>query len=363
MKQYLDLLKEVRDKGANKEPAREGVPQTRSIFGYQFRHDLKKGFPLLTTKNMFWKGIVVELLWFLKGDTNIKYLVDRGVKIWDEDAYNFYKKKVTEISERNDGEPPINLVKETKDRLEIYSFEEFVNIISKLDYNKLPCEEEYIMGDCGFQYGKLWRKHPLVGDQIINLIDGLQNKPFSRRHLISSVPVNENNLSLYPCHCMAQFNVRPIDKDKEARKLFPEQFGESAPSHAEMISFGRFMEYSPDYYLDCQVYIRSNDLFLGAPFNIASYALLTHIIAKICGYRVGDLVYTIGDAHVYENHIDVVNEQLGREPNQLPNLELSDDVDWKDVLNEGFNYNYLMESLVNYNPHSKIKAKLNTGLK
>lgn len=365
MIQYLDLLKEVKDKGTITEPARKGLPETRSIFGYQFRHNLQYGFPLLTTKKMFWKGIVIELLWFLKGDTSIQYLLDHGVNIWNEDAYNFYLKKY-----KGDGSP--------------YTYSEFIDKIKKAD-TVFESLDDYKLGDCGYQYGKLWRNFNGVGghyndkgeevilkvdsdkagiggtrvfkqrweqfkksgklgiigdqgieilhnsvDQISRLIDGLKNNPFSRRHILTAIdPTHDNELALYPCHCMSQFNVRHINNQ---------------------------------YYLDCQLYQRSADSFLGVPFNIASYSLLTHIIAKICGYEVGDFIHSFGDLHIYENHIDAVNKQLERKPNKLPELNLSNDVNWEEVLNDGFNYNYIMEALEGYNPQPSIKAKLNTGL-
>lgn len=230
MRQYLDLLAHVLENGVDR-PDRTGVG-TRGVFGYQMRFDLADGFPALTTKKLHLKSIIHELLWFLKGDTNIAYLKENGVSIWDEWA----------------------------------------------DEN----------GDLGPVYGAQWRSWPAPDggsvDQIANLINGLRNNPNSRRHIVSAWnPTQVDEMALPPCHCLFQFYVAK----------------------------GR---------LSCQLYQRSADIFLGVPFNIASYALLTMMVAQVTGLGLGDFVHTLGDAHIYLNHFDQARKQLGREPKPLPTL-------------------------------------------
>jgi thymidylate synthase len=383
MKQYLDLLKEIKEKGTYKPPAREGMPGTQSLFGYQFRHDLQDGFPLLTTKKLYWKGIVTELLWFLRGDTNIKYLVDNGANFWNEDAYNYFlkvmKKQMPEVT-------PI-------------SFEEFIDTIK--EGGKTTKLQGYTYGDCGYQYGKVWRdwdnlrlekdawastfspeyetiNRPI--DQIANVIKSLKETPESRRHIVTAVdPAHDKDLALYWCHSMFQFHCRPLsDNDKlhyiicqgYAQKVELEMQGETIEksdwSSTKYIINKNHWDAVPKYYLDCQLYQRSADVVLGVPFNIASYALLTHILAKICNMIPGEYIHTFGDVHIYDNHKDAVEEQLFREPRELPKLELQrSDYTWQ-MIGESGNFKPLMIEdfkIIDYNPHPAIKAELSTGLK
>ena len=247
-------------------PDRTGTG-TRSVFGYQTRYDLREGFPLLTTKKMYLRPIAEELLWFIKGDTNIKYLVDRNVKIWNEWPYEDFKK-----SEDFNGE----------------TLEEFVE--------KIKNDDEFAKkhGNLGPVYGAQWRNFNNEGtDQLVKLIDSLKNNPFSRRHIISAWnPSQVDEMALPPCHTLMQFYV---SSDKK--------------------------------YLSCQLYQRSADTFLGVPFNIASYALLTCMLAQVCGYEPKEFIHTIGDAHIYKNHFDVVKTQIEREPLPLPHLVLNKDID------------------------------------
>lgn len=240
---------------------------TRSVFGYQTRYDLREGFPLLTTKKMYLRPIAEELLWFIKGDTNIKYLVDRNVKIWNEWPYEDFKK-----SEDFNGE----------------TLEEFVE--------KIKNDDEFAKkhGNLGPVYGAQWRNFNNEGtDQLVKLIDSLKNNPFSRRHIISAWnPGQVDEMALPPCHTLMQFYVSSDQK-----------------------------------YLSCQLYQRSADTFLGVPFNIASYALLTCMLAQVCGYEPKEFIHTIGDAHIYKNHFDVVKTQIEREPLPLPHLVLNKDID------------------------------------
>lgn len=258
MKQYLDMCRYVMENGEDRED-RTGTG-TRSLFGYQTRYNLLDGFPLMTTKKMFLRPIAEELLWFLNGDTNIKYLVNRNVKIWNEWPYESFKKSVDYNGE---------------------TLEDFVEKIKEDD----AFAKQY--GELGPVYGQQWRNFNEQGvDQVAKLIDSLKNNPFSRRHIISAWnPVQVDAMALPPCHAFLQFY---ISADKK--------------------------------YLSCQLYQRSADIFLGVPFNIASYALMTAMLAQICGYEAKEFVHTIGDAHIYKDHFDVVNEQLKREP--LPKCKL-----------------------------------------
>lgn len=297
MKQYLDLLRAIRDNGTVKGD-RTGTG-TKSIFGYQMRFNLADGFPLLTTKKVFTKGIIHELLWFLKGDTNISYLVNNDVHIWDNDAYRFYGERCAAS-----GVEPI-------------AREEFLERAKRAEESPI---EGYRYGDLGSVYGAQWRSWGApdgrVIDQIEEVIRTIQTNPNSRRMLVSAWNVADvEGMALPPCHVMFQFYV------------------------AE----GR---------LSCQLYQRSADTFLGVPFNIASYALLTHIIAQICGLQAGEFIHTLGDTHLYLNHFDQVEEQLSREPRPLPRLRLNPDVrsiaelKFEDI------------EIVDYTPHATIKAPM-----
>ncbi len=260
MKQYLDLMRHVKVNGVKKED-RTGTG-TLSVFGYQMRFNLAAGFPLVTTKKCHVRSIFHELLWFLKGDTNIQYLKDNGVSIWDEWA-----------------------------------------------------DEQ---GNLGPVYGSQWRSWPTPDgnhiDQISTVIDQLKTNPDSRRIIVNAWNVAElNNMALPPCHAFFQF-------------------------------------YVADNKLSCQLYQRSADIFLGVPFNIASYALLTMMVAQVCDLELGDFVHTLGDAHLYSNHLEQVDLQLSREPFALPTLKLNPDI--TDI----FAFSYDDFELINYQSHAGIKA-------
>ena len=297
MKQYHDLLRRITTEGIVKGD-RTGTG-TRSVFGHQMRFNLSDGFPLLTTKKVFLKGIIHELLWFLAGDTNIKYLVDNGVHIWDNDAYRYYKELCAER-----GVEPITM-------------EEFLAASS--DATPSPIDG-YNYGDLNHVYGYQWRSWPKPDgssiDQIRQVIDTIKNNPNSRRMIVSAWNVAEvEDMALPPCHVLFQFYV------------------------AE----GR---------LSCQLYQRSADTFLGVPFNIASYALLTMMIAQECGLQAGEFVHTLGDTHLYLNHMEQVKEQLSREPRALPRMRLNPDV--KSV----FDFRYEDFTLEGYDPYPTITAPM-----
>ncbi len=269
MKPYLDLMRHVLENGVAKSD-RTGTG-TRSVFGWQLRFDLAAGFPLLTTKKLHLRSIVHELLWFLQGDTNIRYLKENGVRIWDEWA----------------------------------------------DEN----------GDLGPVYGYQWRHWKTPDgreiDQIAQLVEGLKRNPDSRRHIVTAWnPADVDRMALPPCHAFFQLYVAPASPgDADARPR-----------------------------LSCQLYQRSADIFLGVPFNIASYALLTMMLAQVCGYRAGDFVHTFGDAHLYSNHFDQVRLQLSREPRALPAMRINPEV--TDI----FAFRFEDFTLEGYDPHPHIAA-------
>ena len=297
MKQDLDLLKKIKEDGIVKSD-RTGTG-TRSIFGYQMRFDLSEGFPLLTTKRVFLKGVIHELLWFLAGDTNIKYLVDNGVHIWDNDAYRFYK----ELCAKQGVEP--------------ISMEEF--LVAAQQQTPSPIDG-YAYGNLNHVYGYQWRSWGKPDgsaiDQVKQVIDTIKNNPDSRRMIVSAWNVADvEDMALPPCHVLFQF-------------------------------------YVADGKLSCQLYQRSADTFLGVPFNIASYALLTMMIAQECGLQAGEFVHTLGDTHLYLNHMEQVDEQLSRTPRTLPTMRLNPDV--KSV----FDFKYEDFTLEGYDPHPTIKAPM-----
>jgi len=260
MQIYLDLLNHILDHGTHRED-RTGTGTT-SLFGHQMRFDLSAGFPLVTTKKVHWKSVVHELLWFIAGDTNIGYLKENGVKIWDEWA----------------------------------------------DTD----------GNLGPVYGYQWRSWPTANgkhiDQIAELISQIKSNPTSRRLIVNAWNVGEiENMALPPCHAMFQF-------------------------------------YVADGKLSCQLYQRSADVFLGVPFNIASYSLLTMMVAQVCDLKLGEFVHTFGDVHIYDNHVEQVNLQLSRKPKPLPQVKMNPDV--KDIF--GFKYDDI--ELIDYDPHPRILA-------
>lgn len=283
MQQYLSLLRKILTDGVPKND-RTGTG-TLSIFGHQMRFDLAQGFPLLTTKKIYTKGVIHELLWFLKGDTNVKYLQDHDVHIWDEWA-----------------------------------------------------NEE---GELGPVYGRQWRDFGGI-DQVSNVINEIKKNPHSRRLIVSAWnPADIPRMALPPCHCLFQFWISQNAKSTlpfEALKG-PHALNGSERSESKGI-------------LSCQLYQRSADVFLGVPFNIASYSLLTHMIAQVCGLNVGEFVHTFGDVHLYNNHMVQAQEQLLRSPRTLPQLRLNPDV--KSI----FDFKYEDIQILNYDPYPAIKAPI-----
>jgi thymidylate synthase len=288
MKQYLDLMRHVLEHGTRKED-RTGTG-TVSVFGHQMRFNLAEGFPLLTTKKVFLKGIIHELLWFLAGDTNIKYLVDNGVGIWNEWPHAVY-------------------VKSTGDNIALADF------VARI---RDDAEFARQWGGIGPGYGHQWRSWPTPDggtiDQISQVVQQLRNNPDSRRIIVSAWNVAEvENMALPPCHTLFQF-------------------------------------YVADGRLSCQLYQRSADIFLGVPFNIASYALLTLMVAQVTGLQPGDFVHTLGDAHLYLNHLEQAQTQLARTPYPLPQMKINP------AVTSLFDFRFEDFDLVGYECHPAIKA-------
>lgn len=373
MKQYHDHLKAILANGTRKEPAREGMPGSLSLFGYQNRYNLQEGFPILTTKKINFNNIVVELLWFLRGDTNIKYLVDNGCNIWNEDAYNYFKKAA---------------------RYNSATFEQFINTVKTEDLRGRVDDNGYEFGDCGKQYGWLWRSWegydmyrskdgvssnvalPFSIDQIKNLIKGLKTNPEGRRHIITAWnPATLDDMALNACHSFVQFNCRKLSfTDKCGLLAKHPLYKNDITTDNERNILILFKDLNiHDYYLDCQLYQRSADMFLGVPYNISSYALLTEIIAKICNMIPGDFIHTFGDSHIYDNHIDQAKEILTRDVNKYSLPKLNINQEFNKMIDEnwyGDNISRLIEQmkvsdfqLEGYESYPVIKAKLSTGLK
>ena len=286
MKEYLSLLEEIKAKGSMKED-RTGTG-TLSLFGTQRRYDLSKGFPLLTTKKVHWKSVVHELIWFIQGDTNLRYLVKNGVRIWNEWPYEKFKK-----SSDFNGE----------------TMQEYVQKVIDDD----AFAEKH--GDLGPVYGKQWRDFFGV-DQLALAIEDLKNNPDSRRIIVNAWnPAQIKDMALPPCHAFYQFYV----------------------------ANGK---------LSCQLYQRSADVFLGVPFNIASYSLLVMMVAQVVGLEPGEFIHTTGDTHIYSNHFEQVETQLAREPKKLPTVKLNPNI--KSI----FDFTYDDIELVDYDPHPLIKGKV-----
>jgi len=349
MKQYLDLLENILDNGVEKESGRANMPNTRGISHGVIQMDLQDGFPLLTTKKMYWKGIVHELLWFLRGDTNIAYLVNNNVNIWNADAYRWYLK----YNENNShGTPPLTM-------------EQFINEIKMGGHvNPHFVNTDYYLGDLGKVYGYQWRNQNGV-DQIKEVLDGLKSNPYSRYHIIDGWnKADFKDMALPPCHLLYQFIVRPLDtieRTELAWKIGLEsEYRENLPKMVEEWDIWFDERNVPKFYLDLNMYQRSCDTMLGVPFNIASMSLLLMIFAKASNMIAGVSTWIGGDTHLYMNHIPAVNEQLEREPYDLPQMVINKELNnLEDIL--GLTINDF--ELQNYECHSTIKAELFTGLK
>lgn len=303
---YKELIQTILTQGEKRQD-RTGVG-TISYFGYQMRFDLSKGFPLLTTKRVPFRLIVSELLWFLKGDTNIRYLLEHNNHIWDEWAFERYVNSDDYTGPNMDQFGLRSLEDEAFNQLYQQEMKRFQEKILNDDAFSRKC------GDLGPVYGKQWRNFNGV-DQVKQVIEQIKSNPYSRRHLVVAWnPVEVDEMALPPCHTLFQFYVQ-------------------------------------DGKLSCQLYQRSADVFLGVPFNIASYALLTHLIARECGLEVGEFIHTFGDAHIYTNHLEAIETLMSREPRPLPHLVIDSnksifELEPEDIKVEG------------YHPHGRISAPI-----
>lgn len=368
-KQYLDLMQDILDNGVWKE-TRSG--KVKSVFGRMMRFNLKDGFPLLTTKKMFYKGMIYELLWFLKSDTNIKYLVDNNVHIWDADAYRHYTKLINEHNLLLDKYKSKLSVYEVRHK-DILSKEDFISNIREgnLDYDILISEDkqgirffDYKLGDLGAVYGHQWRNWNGV-DQIKNVIETLKANPNDRRMIVSAWNVSDlNTMALPPCHYSFQFYTRELSFDERLKLLSEiddsdlyEQNGDWNPYDKKEVEEDLIKYDIPKYELSCLFNMRSNDFCLGNPYNISQYALLTHMIAQCVNMTVGELIYNGGDVHIYENQIEGCKEQLSRDPFRydLPKLWINQDI--KDI--DSFTYDDI--KILDYESYPTIKFPLSVG--
>ena len=427
-KQYLDILKDIIDNGVWKN-TRSG--RVKSVFGRTMRFNLSEGLPLLTTKKVFTKGIIYELLWFLKGDTNIKYLVDNNVHIWDDDAFRWFKTLDFKYLEREepyydeednkthigvhgcykldycifDLEDNIensytivlnndiqNEISVTIEDLKNITKEQFIDYVKKNAWihrydihqgRKVSDKKIYQFGDLGEIYGKQWRNYGISGkDQIANIINTLKTNPDDRRMVLNAWnPDVLDNIALPACHMFATFWTRELTKEErigiwfnkhnlneeifnndkfeshsENYYLFKQYFHEKTITADELIKKIE-NENIPTRELSCSFTMRSNDWCCGCPYNCVSYSILTHLIAQVCNMTVGDLVYNGLDCHVYENHMDAVNEQLARDPFKynLPVLSLN-----KEITNiDDFKFEDI--KILNYESYPPIKYPLNVG--
>lgn len=360
--QYLNLVNEILEKGVEKD-TRAG--KTLSLFGKQLKFNLKEGLPMLTTKKVFAKGVIYELLWFLKGDTNIKYLVDNGVHIWDDDAYRYYLALVDKHNETTQAESEYDCFKRTA--MEKLSKEEFMEKVKEGAEIHFAVDKANIMpfrfGDLGPVYGHQWRNWNGV-DQVKELIDKLRNNPDDRRLMISAWNVSAiPDMALPPCHYSCQFYTKKMTiKERKQwaidnRIEFEHYDCYSNPSDEEIVEM--FDKAGvPKRKLSCMFQMRSNDIGCGTAFNWLSYALMTHIIAQCVNMDVDELIYTVGDAHIYKNHIEPLKEQLTRNPHlyALPTLWLNPEK--KNI--DDFTYDDI--KIIGYKSYPAIKMPLNVGL-
>ena len=340
-KEYCNLLREILDYGRYKQ-TRAG--ETISLFGKSMRFNLQDGLPLLTTKKVFYKGIIHELLWFLNGDTNIKYLVENNVHIWDDDAYRYYLELTQDKHTQMTKEQFMEAVKEG------------ANYVFKTETEGLL--KHYVAGDLGPVYGKQWRRYGKSGfDQIHHIVETLKNNPNDRRMLcVAFNPDVLDEVALPPCHVMFQFYTHELQPIERLAWLCEHSNGEydewKSTTHEKMDELN-----VPRYMLSCSFTMRSNDFCCGNPYNIAQYAMLTYMLCEVCNMIPGELVYNGGDVHVYTNHIEGAKEQLSRNGSEvMPKLKFNRKVtDINDFKYEDF-------IIEDYYPDPSIKYELNVGL-
>lgn len=337
-KQYHDLLEEIIEKGVKKQ-TRSGA--TRSLFDRTMRFSLQDGLPLITTKKVFYKGIIHELLWFLKGDTNIKYLIDNNVHIWDDDAYRYYLENWHKWGSPT-GKP--------------CSKDEFIEYVKKEVVFINSANQKYCFGELGPVYGQQWRNWN-GHDQIADIIDKLKNHPDDRRIVLSAWNVDDlDKMALPPCHMMAIFNTREMTEEERRNWYYKYNEGCIIPA---VVPDERWLDgvNFPKRVLNCSFVMRSNDFCAGNPYNIVQYAILVYMFCKVCNLAPGELVYHGMDVHVYENHVETAKEQLKRKGSGvIPKLR------FKRYIKDINDFNYEDFEIINYNPDEPIKYKLNVGL-
>ena len=344
--QYLNLVNEILEKGVEKD-TRAG--KTLSLFGKQLKFNLKEGLPMLTTKKMFTKGVIHELLWFLKGDTNIKYLIDNGVHIWDDDAYRYFLQTICKKPGAGNA----------------MDKEEFLKHVLIGDEWHFFADKSYRFGDLGPVYGHQWRNWNGV-DQVKEVIEKLRNNPDDRRIMISAWNVGEiKDMALPPCHYSCQFYTKKMTIKERKQWAIDNKiefehydcYADAKGSDEEIVEmFDK--DGVPKRKLSCMFQMRSNDIGCGTAFNWLSYALMTHIIAQCANMDVDELIYTVGDAHIYKNHIEPLKEQLTRNPHlyALPTLWLNPEK--KNI--DDFTYDDI--KIIGYKSYPAIKLQLNVGL-
>lgn len=352
MKQYLDLVREIINNGVEKQSGRSNMPNIIGISNSIIKMNLQDGFPLLTTKKMYWKGVIHELLWFLRGEYNIKYLVDNNVNIWNKDSYRWYK---TEYIDKHNA-PDI-------------SMDEFLDKVRSESVFLYPvddgyCMDKYVYGDVGKVYGYQWRNQNGV-DQIKDIIEGLKTNPYSRYHVLNSWnKVDFKDMALPPCHLLYQFIVRPIPQYERDNLVWNSSslndlYRNEAPKKYEEWNVWYDEHNVPKYYLDLNMYQRSGDVALGIPYNLASMSLLLMIIAKTVNMIPSNAFWIGGDTHIYKDHINELKVQLDREPYDLPQLVINKELN---SLDDILNLSIDDFQLIDYKSHSKLKFELFVGL-
>jgi thymidylate synthase len=382
MKSYQKVLKKIIAKGVEKESGRANMPNTIGISHAVIKMDLQKGFPLLTTKKMHWKGIIHELLWFLRGETNIKYLIDNNCNIWNSDAYRWYLKYVGTMVE-----PDYDYLMDDpiENKTRPFTSEEFVE---RIKLNQLGDDLSYKLGDLGKVYGYQWRNQNGV-DQVAEVLDGLKNNPYSRYHIIDAWNKAEfKEMALPPCHLLYQFIVRPISIEKRVKMYYDngemvhvilgnavydidstytsenDIHGDNCPDPIGIEYSKENIEYLdkqniPKFYLDLNMYQRSADSALGIPFNLASMSLLLMLFAKANNMIAGISTWIGGDTHLYVNHVETAKEQLTRTPLGLPEMKINKELNnLDDILSLDIND----FELVGYESYPKINYELFVGL-
>jgi len=357
MKEYLEVLEDILHNGREKESGRENMPNTIGLSHATILMNLAEGFPLLTTKRMFWKGVVHELLWFLRGETNIKYLVDNKVNIWNGDAYRWYLKWWDESGQHQGG---------------LHKFETQEEFIEQIKNEPITYHHAnkngvttYALGDLGKVYGHQWRNQNGV-DQVRDVFDDLKKNPYGRYKIIDGWNKRDfPEMALPPCHLLYQFIVKPMDAEERWDLMHSDDVKWNEPLGMKNDSDEEIHRICdehniPKYFLDLNMYQRSCDTFLGVPFNIASMSLLLILVAIANNMVPGEAFWIGGDTHLYVSHLDAVNEQLSRTPKKLPKMKINKDISTLEDICALTIDDFELEE---YESYDTIKAELFTGLK